>query len=174
MNNPSSRLKFSSAILILIVLGMASLRFVLLTHSEVSPIEADIAAQLIKDIQSQKTLHWKLIATHDPYQGSNFLRTDPKNSIQLRLDIDGTFREVRKDKIVNGRWKLNKGSNMLKMLCERINGSAVKRAHALSSYTLRSYNSEFLVLGKQGRHGIVELKFKAMSSTQRSASPDFF
>lgn len=134
----------------------------------------DHAHALVKDIQKQKTLSWRLIATHDPYQGESFLRTNRNNSIKLQLNSDGTFREVRRDKIAQGRWKVDAQHQHIKILCERVNGRPVKRSHALSSYIIISYDAQFLVLGKPGRHGVYEMKFQRLTPTQRSSGTDVF
>lgn len=176
MKNPSTRLRFSSTLLILLVMGVTSLKFSLLPGQSVAMTSLDFATELLKDLREHKALSWRMVATHDPYQGESFLRTHPNNTIQLHLDHAGTFREVRKDKIVEGRWKMDATNQQIKLLCERINGRPVKRSHALTRYLLISYDTHFLVLGKQGRHGVVEMKFKRLtpSHSQRSATGELF
>jgi len=160
--------------LLILFLGMSCLRFSFLPGSEKALNPQNIAEALLKDIRQSKSLSWKLVATYDPYQGGNMMRTDPQSSIQLQLYEDGTYKETSNSKIVNGRWNLNLQSETLKMRCERVNDSPVKKGHPINEYSLISYDSNFLCLGKTGRHGVVQLKFKILKATERAVIPAFF
>ena len=90
------------------------------------------------------------------------MRTSTRNSVQLQIERNGKFREVRSDKILTGRWKLDIDQEMLKLKVERINGRKMGSQEPIRQFSLISYNKEYLVLGKAGRHGVVELKFKSL------------
>ena len=162
MKHPDSQKQHKAGILLWIMIGVSCLNFGFLPGNLKSPVKKNVARALQYDLDKHKSLSWKLETTFDPYQGGNSLRTSSKNSVQLQLEINGKFREVRSDKILTGRWKLDMNKESLKLKIERINGRRVGATEPIRHFSLISYNKEYLVLGKAGRHGVVELKFKSL------------
>lgn len=162
MKYPNSQNQQKAGILLWILLGVSCLNFGFLPGNVMSPETKNVARALQYDLDKHKSLSWKLEKTFDPYQGGNSMRTSSKNSVQFQMELNGKFREVRSDKILTGRWKLDMDKESLKLKIERINGRRVGANEPIRHFSLVSYNKEYLVLGKAGRHGEVELKFKSL------------
>ncbi|MEL6255566.1 MAG: hypothetical protein AAFR87_26415 [Bacteroidota bacterium] len=162
MKYPNSQNQHKAGVLIWIVLGISCLNLGFLPTRIESSETKSIARALYYDLDKHKSLSWKLEQTFDPYRGGNSLRTTTKNSVQLQIELNGKFREVRSDKILTGRWKLDIDEESLKLKVERINGRRMGPEESIRHFRLISYNKEYLVLGKTGRHGLVEMKFKSL------------
>ncbi|MDW3652228.1 MAG: hypothetical protein R8P61_34450 [Bacteroidia bacterium] len=162
MKYPNSQNQHKAGILMWIILGISCINLGFLPGIHKSPETKNVARALYYDLDKHKSLAWKLETTFDPYRGGNSLRTSSKNSVQLQIELNGKFREVRSDKILTGRWKLDVDKESLKLKVERINGRRMGPEEPIRQFSLISYNKEYLVLGKAGRHGQVEMKFKSL------------
>ncbi|MEM6803991.1 MAG: hypothetical protein AAF696_21475 [Bacteroidota bacterium] len=169
MKNPTSPSPALSPIVALAIFLLACTQF----SFQASPErEKDILSGLellLKDLHTHTSMSWKLEQTFDPYQEGSSMRTSAYKGMQIRLYANGSFKEIHSDKIISGNWQINKGEKLLEMRCEMLNGRKVPARSKHSSYQIISYDSEFLVLGRQGRHGVVELKLRRLKHTNRSS-----
>ena len=168
MKNPTSPSPALSPFGILVILLLACLQFSFQASPERPKKKLADLERLLSDLEKHKTMSWKLEQTFDPYQGGSSMRTSSYKGMQIRLYANGSFKEIHSDKILSGHWRLNKPQELLEMRCELRNGRKLSSRVEHNSYQIVSYDSKFLVLGKQGRHGVVELKLRNMTPTNRS------
>lgn len=168
MKNPKSPSPALSPISIFVILLLASMQFSFQASPERQRNEGPDLELLLSDLQKHRSMSWKLEQTFDPYQGGSSMRTSSYKGMQIRLYANRSFKEIHSDKILSGYWKINKSEKLLEMQCEMLNGRKVSSRSKHSSYQIISYDSEFLTLGKLGRHGMVELKLRNMTPTNRS------
>jgi hypothetical protein len=100
---------------------------------------------------------WRLSETFDPYQGGQTMRKGPARTQYLVLDKEGIFRSFDPENSGAGRWYLHQEKDRMALVYHYQNGQAIPEEQRDSQYRYQilQHQADTLVLGIQGRHGIV-------------------
>ncbi len=100
---------------------------------------------------------WRLAQTYDPYQGGQTLRKGPVQTQYLVLGEEGVFRTFDPENHGAGRWYLHQDQDRLALVYHYQNGQAVPETQRDTHYRYQilEQQADTLILGIQGRHGIV-------------------
>lgn len=118
------------------------------------------AAYLMSE-QGRFQKRWQLIETYDPYQDGILLR--PESARYLTFYQDGEFLEHDPANYSTGQWQLSEDRDRLALTYAMQNNRRIPTAQrdTLFRYRIQYRSSDSLVLGVQGRHGIVQLRYRA-------------
>ena len=116
------------------------------------------AARKVIQVRKADTLQWQLVRTIDPYNGGMITDWDTANPKFLSFLRNGTF--IEKDKYGSqiGQWTVNKQGDRLRLAHTERNGTSIPKENReqLFRYHLIQRTTDTLVLGIQGRHGILK------------------
>lgn len=119
------------------------------------------AARFISQKQEKDTLSYRLQQIYDPYLSVPQKAETKEKPKYLILHTAGTFLEYDAFNRNQGSWYVNKDKERLKLVYEVENGMEIPPASQDSSfrYQLVKLSQDSLVIGKQGRHGIVQYTY---------------
>ncbi len=119
---------------------------------------------------------WQLVETFDPYQGGTLISPEPQNPKHLMLFQDGDFIRYDRSNYSSGQWYLDQANDRVALTFKMENNRRIPPAErdTLYRYHIQHHSADSLVLGVQGRHGIVELRYREVpfnrpDTTGRSA-----
>jgi len=123
-------------------------------------------AELPDDVKKHLIGKWKWKSTVDPFDKSNKRLAEVEGQEYLAINEDGTFIEWSKEQSKNGIWILNKKQTAIALVYGQDKKRLNKMASSLLTYEYRhrikKLDQEELILGVQGRHGIVETSYKSI------------
>lgn len=119
------------------------------------------AGRFISQKQEKDTLSYRLQQIYDPYLSVPRKAETEEKPKYLILHTSGTFLEYDAFNQNQGRWYVNKTKERLKLVYEVENGIEIPPTSQDSSfrYQLVKLSQDSLVIGKQGRHGIVQYTY---------------
>lgn len=106
--------------------------------------------------------HWRLMETYDPYRGGTTTTPDPHNPTYLLIRQDGEFITYNRQTYSAGTWELQREEAQLALIY------CIQNNHKVDSttqdhtprYQIQYHSPDSLVLGVQGRHGIVQMRYR--------------
>lgn len=122
------------------------------------------AAQILWEYAKFDTLTWKLVSIYDPYQKGTYYQTDSLNPQYLSFTRKGKFVEYDTAQYRKGRWAINQDSAGLRLSYTEIDGDEIPKDDQDTKFRflLNEMSLDTLVLGLQGRHGIVKRTYLRM------------
>ncbi|MFK7920930.1 MAG: hypothetical protein AB8H47_03190 [Bacteroidia bacterium] len=119
------------------------------------------AARFLTQKSGEDTLRYQLMLVYDPYKDKPVMMNQPQNTSFLDLYTSGAFNEYDSINQSSGLWFINKPQDRLKLVYQIENGDSVPVARQDTSfrYQLVKLSNDSLVIGKQGRHGIVQYTY---------------
>lgn len=107
---------------------------------------------------------WSLEKSIDPYAGGVETVNDEDNFKRIIFDCNKTYVEIDTDNEVYGKWGFNKEENALGLKILIQNGTAFSTDTIVDDFRWKivELNSEILVLGVQGRHGVVKYHYRKL------------
>ncbi|MCI4669325.1 MAG: hypothetical protein MRZ79_14415 [Bacteroidia bacterium] len=112
---------------------------------------------------------WEWKSTIDPFDNSNKRIAEKEGEKYLLINSDGSFTEWSKEESRAGNWILNKKKTAVAFLYDDENTRNSRASASLLAYEYRhrikSIDKNGLVLGIQGRHGIVQEAYEAVSDS---------
>ncbi|MEM6345285.1 MAG: hypothetical protein AAF927_15445 [Bacteroidota bacterium] len=116
------------------------------------------AAKFLTQKSGEDTLHYQLDQIFDPYMDKPRKMGKGQSLKNLALHTQGTFAEYDSLNHYSGLWFINKTKERLRLVYQVQNGDTVPEARQDTSfrYQLVKLSNDSLVIGKQGRHGIVQ------------------
>ncbi len=107
--------------------------------------------------KDEKTI-WKLVRSHDPYNGGVTTLAEPSNPYTIELSNDGSFREQQGTILNQGKWRIEKKTNRLALIYTSEGNKAIpEQAQKINlSFQIRKHTQDSLCIAIQGRHGFVE------------------
>jgi len=105
---------------------------------------------------------WQLVETYDPYQGGTLIRPEVDNPTHLMLFQDGDFIRYDRRNYSSGQWALDRANDRMALTFRMQNNRRIPPAQrdTLYRYQIQHRSADSLVLGVQGRHGVVELRYR--------------
>ena len=130
------------------------------------PLRGNKAATFMLGDDSAETVVWQLINTHDPYNGGVSYPQDPANPHYILLHKNGAFKEHDNANVSFGNWYLNKNKNRLALVYYIQNGISIPDEKQVIDYRyeVKKVSKDSLILGIQGRHGIVTQTYISTTS----------
>jgi hypothetical protein len=136
------------------------------------------AARVLMQFAAEDTLTWRLVQVYDPYQQNTYSPGDEGNPSFLRITRKGKFAEYDTLNYREGRWFLDTTRTKIRLAYTHENKTKIERADRdpYFRFQLVKLTKDSLVLGVQGRHGIVERTYllerpPALSSDSLSLMP---
>ena len=119
------------------------------------------AAKFLTQKSGEDTLHYRLDQIFDPYMDKPRKMGKSQSLANLELHTQGTFAEYDSINRYSGLWYINKTKERIKLVYQVQNGDTVPEARQDTSfrYQLVKLSNDSLVIGKQGRHGIVQYTY---------------
>lgn len=120
------------------------------------------AARFLTQKSGEDTLRYQLMQIYDPYKEKAAIMNQAQNTSYLDLyTSSGAFSEYDSLNQSSGLWYINKLKDRLKLVYQIENGDSVPVARQDTSfrYQLVKLSNDSLVIGKQGRHGIVQYTY---------------
>lgn len=110
---------------------------------------------------------WEWKATDDPFEGSNKRVAETEGEKFLIINKDGSFVEWAKEESREGVWILNKKKTAVAFIFNDEKNRSKRVAPSLLAYEYRhriqKIDNGELVLGIQGRHGMVQESYQSIS-----------
>jgi hypothetical protein len=105
---------------------------------------------------------WELVETFDPYQGGTLIPAEADNPTHLMLFQDGDFIEYDRRNYSSGHWSLDREADRMALTYQMQNNRSIPppERDTLYRYQVQHHSPDSLVLGVQGRHGIVQLRYR--------------
>ncbi len=113
---------------------------------------------------------YELSLTYDPYAGGTFIMADTSFEPGIFFFNNGEFVEYDSYNYYEGKWGVSKDRDSIHFIYQRKNRKGRpegKQSQALywdQSYKLLSFEEDSLVIGAQGRHGIVKKIYKRVAT----------
>jgi hypothetical protein len=106
---------------------------------------------------------WELVQVYDPYRGGQLIEAKPRQVEHLVFFQDGGFIQYTPQQYSRGQWKLGPERRSLALQYDKQADRPVPMAQrdTLYRYQLRLKEADSLILAIQGRHGHVELRYRA-------------
>lgn len=107
---------------------------------------------------------WDLQQMYDPYPSGQGTIIQPEDSGRTYLILfqDGDFLQSSPQNYSEGQWKLDEEKQRLALIYRMQNNRLVPsdKRDTLYRYELRYHSADSLVLAVQGRHGLVEYRYR--------------
>lgn len=111
-------------------------------------------------LAADQTEKWALALRYDPYLDGITTVFKPKERPHLYFDPNGQFSEFQTDTHSAGVWQIHKENKQLVLAYSLSNSQKVpKKQPQILQYTILKKDKDSLILGIQGRHGIVQHKY---------------
>ena len=132
--------------------------FIACSEKSNQPLRGTKAANLILGNNDREVVIWKLIQSRDPYMGGQVYIQDPGNPQYILMHRNGAFKEHDNVNVSFGNWYTNKEKNRLALVYYIQNGLSVPDERQIIDYRyeIQKVSQDSLILGIQGRHGIVK------------------
>ena len=127
------------------------------------------AARKVIQVRKADTLQWQLVRSIDPYNGGTITDWDTANPKFLSFLRNGTFIEKDKYGLQIGQWTVNKQGDRLRLAHTERNGTSIPKEswEQQFRYHLIQRTADTLILGIQGRHGILKRIYLKYDPLQR-------
>ena len=105
---------------------------------------------------------WSLIKTVDPYQGGTENVRDSSNWKTIEFTTEGIYMENDPWNKAMGLWKFNSDESKLGLLETENNGQKFEKGDEVTDFRWQIFelSKDQIILGIQGRHGIVKHYYK--------------